>query len=107
MSPQPTELLGRELDRFQAAVGGWQDATFPRKTRRSIVAHLKEEVGELEQSHAREEVADCFLLLLGYAHHCGFSLYDAAAGKFAVNKARKWGKPDPNGVVHHVKERRS
>lgn len=89
------------LDDLQAAQGAWSAATFPLQTPASILAHLAEEVVELQESLEPEEAADCLLLLLGLAAVRGFSLWEAATSKHAVNKARRWTAPDPNGVVHH------
>lgn len=46
-------------------------------------------------------------LLFGCADRMGMSyqdIQDAIAAKFAINKARKWGKPNEKGVVNHVDE---
>ena len=94
----------KTLDELQARHGAWSAATFPHQTPSSIVAHLREEVDELAQDFAADEAADCLLLLLGLAAVRGFSLWEAATSKHAVNKARTWGTPDPNGVVHHARE---
>jgi NTP pyrophosphatase (non-canonical NTP hydrolase) len=99
------------LDAFQKRVGEWADATFTQATPTSIVAHLRREVEELAATthlgppDAEEaEAADCFLLLLHLAHRRGYSLLGAAHGKFAENRARRWGQPDAEGVVEHVRE---
>ena len=51
-----------------------------------------------------EVAADCFLLLLHYAHRRGFSLLNAADRKFTENTLRRWGQPDAEGVVEHERE---
>lgn len=96
------------LDRFQARVGAWAEATFTASTPASILAHLAREVEEARAANRlgpfeaeEEEAADCFLLLLHYAHRRGFSLLDAADRKFAENRLRRWGEPDAEGVVEH------
>ena len=87
--------------------GTWADATFaPDGGYRGpgIVAHLKKEVVELaENPRDMEELADCMLLLFHLAHQNGGNLQSAIARKFAINQRRKWGKPDANGVVEHVR----
>lgn len=88
---------------FQDKVGEWGNYTFPRGTPDSIVTHLKKEVEELAESHDPAEAADCFLLLLQHAHRCGYDLAAEAIKKFEINKNRKWGIPDAEGVVEHIR----
>jgi NTP pyrophosphatase (non-canonical NTP hydrolase) len=100
-------------------VSVWQKQTFGQATALSKLAHLLEEIVELkdelinEKKHPtvtnfnniRMEFADCFLLIFGSASSYGFSyenICDAIQEKFEINKARKWGKPNENGVVKHV-----
>lgn len=109
----------------------WSDATFGYGQRTtSIVYHLKKEVVELIQAlnktyelgcdesvgvgelgrqilRTEFEYADCFMLLLDSAHHFGLSaenIFDLTRKKLEINKKRKWGEPDKNGVVEHIKE---
>jgi NTP pyrophosphatase (non-canonical NTP hydrolase) len=96
------------LDAYQRKVGRWAESVFTQATPASIAAHLAREVEELRAvTHLgppegeEEEAADCFLLLLHYAHRRGFSLLDAADRKFTENKLRRWGQPDAEGVVEH------
>ena len=52
------------------------------------------------------EIADCFMLLLDSAHHVGIThneILQATKEKLEINKKRKWGNPDENGVVEHIK----
>lgn len=52
------------------------------------------------------EFADCFTLLFGAASSYGMSYNDilnCIEDKMIINKKRKWGKPDENGVVNHIK----
>lgn len=90
----------------------WQKQTFPRSTTESKLGHLCEEIIELfaeikmkgEKKH--EEFADCFILLFGAAAVDGMSYEDickAIDDKMAINRSRKWGKPDAFGVVRHIK----
>lgn len=97
------------LDAFQRWVGTWGEATFGRSTPASVIEHLADEVAELRHaergtvvSDHEAEAADCLLLLLHYAHKRGFSLFDAAARKFDVNRRRRWDEPDARGVVRHI-----
>ncbi len=82
-----------DLDRLQLAVGTWVAESFPGATAASIIAHLREEVGELHdapESLRAEEAADCLLLLLTLAHHERFSLMEAAEAKHRINLTRTW-----------------
>ncbi len=93
-------------------ISAWQKKTFGEATALSKIAHLKEEITELEwdlcspDSNARLEYADCFLLLFGSAAAHGMSYEDICnciEEKMKINYKRKWGKPDRNGVVNHIK----
>jgi NTP pyrophosphatase (non-canonical NTP hydrolase) len=116
------------LDRFQAEVGRWADATFPASTPISKARHLLREAGEVCELSAvidfagampaalepvreaveaellpqlADECADALLLLLHIAHAEGFSLLGAARRKFTENQLRTWLQPDTQGVVEH------
>lgn len=89
----------------------WQKETFPNANAISKIHHLKEEVTELltdlenDSPNRAKEYADCIMLLYGSAHADGMSFEDicnAIENKFIINKNRKWGKPDENGVVKHL-----
>jgi NTP pyrophosphatase (non-canonical NTP hydrolase) len=89
----------------------WQKEVFPEATPESKIHHLKEEVNELlsdirtNNPNRRLEYADCIFLLFGCAAADGFNYEDicnAIDEKFKINKKRKWGKPDENGVVKHL-----
>lgn len=88
--------------------GAWANATFAADggyRGPGIVAHLAKEVAELaENPRDMEELADCMLLLFHLAHQNGGNLQAAIARKLEINKRRKWGKPDAQGVVEHVRE---
>lgn len=92
-------------------IATWQKETFGEATPLSKIAHLKQEIDELEIDLAidgidkRLEFADCFLLLFGAASSDGMTyqdIVDAIQEKFDICKTRKWGKPDANGVVKHI-----
>lgn len=92
-------------------ITGWQKATFPSATSDSKIHHLMQEIKELSEEKdpvAKSlEYADCFFLLFGAAAADGYSYEEICAAidiKFGINKRRKWGKPDENGVVNHVKQ---
>lgn len=94
-------------------ITAWQEETFGNATALSKVNHLIEEVGELKEDlengnpMVKHEFADCILLLYGSAKSHGFSYNDINTiirEKFEIVKQRKWGEPDENGVVKHIKE---
>lgn len=91
--------------KFQHMAGTWSDTTFPSSTDASRIAHTRDELDELEEAPGDPlENADVILLMTHQAHVHGYNLFDAAMQKFVIVKARKWGKPDERGVVHHIKE---
>jgi len=108
-------------------VAEWSDSTFGDCQRNpGIVYHLIKEVPELIEAiknyqdensvvHPSKsnqllekvyyEFADCFMLLLDSAHHMAISfetIIKYTKKKLEINKKRKWGKPDKNGVVEHI-----
>lgn len=120
-----------ELEILMNDIAAWSDATFGNGQRNPAIAyHLKKEVDELiealEKTNAlacdesvgigefgrqikrtKMEFADCFMLLLDSAYHFGINtegLINLAREKLRINKTRKWGNPDKNGVVEHIKE---
>ena len=102
------------VNTLQVYVGMWAYSTFPGATSKSIVAHLKKEVAELDSAiesneHAdiAEESADCLLLLYHLAHKNNFSLILEAEKKMAGNEKRTWGPPDKDGVREHIEDRPS
>jgi hypothetical protein len=95
------------LSAVQAEIGEWARTTFPQSTKESWVAHMLREVGELAENHSPEEAADCHILLLGHAHINGYDLLSATLAKMAINRNRKWGKPDHEGVVEHEEPNKS
>ena len=111
-------------------ISEWSNATFGEGQRNpAIVHHLKKEVDELIEAlnktnafgydnsigvgefkrkceKTEMEFADCFMLLLDSAHHFDLTaenLINLTRKKLDINKSRKWGKPDKNGVVEHIK----
>lgn len=105
--------MRKALQSLQDEIGGWGDATFPKSTPETVLAHFREEVAELLEvapmmpdhpSHDEaEEAADVFLLLLHFAHKKGFSLFDVTERKMAINRARRWNtEPEPAGHFKHA-----
>lgn len=92
-------------------ISAWQKETFGHATAMSKIAHLADEIIELVHAiktndpGKRLEFADCFFLLFGAAAADGMSYEDICSAiqeKFEINKLRKWGEPDENGVVNHI-----
>jgi hypothetical protein len=92
------------LDDLQHLHGAWSDATSPRRTPAGLVARLREGVEALAAGHDPAAAAACLLLLLGHAHARGSSPWDAAVAKCAADRARRWGAPDADGIVHQERE---
>jgi len=111
-------------------VSEWSDSKFGKENRTlPIIHHLKKEVKELIEAieeaeslevdciidveyyyeqveKAKIEFVDCFMLLIDGIKHFGISeeeLFKLSRIKFDINRNRKWGKPDKNGVVEHIK----
>ena len=114
VSKENLKPIKMNRDLFKS-VTNWQVETFGQATAMSKIAHLKEEIEELNDElfldnqhtdHKRLEFADCFILLFGAAASDGMTYEDickAIEEKMVINKARKWGTPDKDGVVNHIK----
>lgn len=95
------------FDTFQHEVGLWARKTFPGSTDMAKLKHLQKEVVELMEAHGdrrKEEAADCLLILMHFAEAHGFSLLGAARDKHEINRKRRWGKPDKDGVIEHIRD---
>ncbi len=97
------------LDTLQAEIGAWAEATFKDRPPIGVVKHLRREVEELAMAliageSTEEETADILILALNHAHLHGFSALAAVQAKMAKNRARRWGPPDSEGVMEHVRE---
>lgn len=106
--PSPTQA-------FMDDVRQWADNTFGRDRKvTAVLHHLQQEVIEaieaVEQQNDKEvkaEFADMFILILNASSKYGMrydELFEAAQIKMAINKSRKWGTADKNGVVNHIKK---
>jgi len=118
-----------ELQILMNDISEWSDSTFGNNQKNpAIVYHLKKEVDELIEAlvksnalgcddsigigeferqieETKMEFADCFMLLLDSASHFHMTaeeLIEVAKKKLEINKARKWGTPDINGVIEHL-----
>lgn len=91
---------------IQNEIGEFTDKTFGQSTVESKFEHLREELDEVIADPKDElEWADCLILLLDAARREGFDMTDlhkAITKKMEINRARKWGSADENGVVKHI-----
>jgi len=100
------------MDRWQQLqhdIGVFTDKTFGESTPEAKALHLSEEAKEAAADPQDIiEWADCQILLLDGLRKAGFTtedLYQAVLRKMEINKTRKWGEKDENGIVRHVKEK--
>lgn len=105
------ETKPTDLKEFWRQHSQWSQATFGADTERGPIGalnHLAKEVKEaLACPSDLTEYADMVFLVFDSCRRAGFSFNDlvrAVWDKFAVNKARKWGPPGPDGACHHVQE---
>lgn len=92
------------LDRLAVEGPEFSCRTFPSATPESISAHLLREAAELVAAPLDPaEMADVALLLFHLASKVGVDLRAAIAAKLAINRARAWGEPNPEGFVEHVR----
>jgi len=120
-----------DIQKLQDDIKKWSDGAFGvHRTGKPIAHHLKKEIDELitaldvfhqgtysdnitvgamqvvnKRHHILMESVDCFTLLLDVLAHEQFDvneLVEASYFKLEINKKRKWGKPDENGVVEHI-----
>ena len=120
------EMFISGLQRLMNDISEWSDKTFGEYQRNPVILyHLKKEVDELIElfesagqisdnddamkwdNSVLYEYADCMMLLLDSAKHHGLSatkLLFITRMKLNLNKTRKWGKPDENGVVEHISD---
>lgn len=92
----------------------WQRKVFVGESSLAAAKHLREEADELIKAieiggAARDitinnEIADVMILLIAVADREHRDILLATDYKMNINEARKWGKPDSEGVTHHIKE---
>ena len=115
-------IKANPISPIQQSIAEWSKATFGlgithQKSWRfpGMLAHLKKEVAELDAKVPKdgsnllvdlvvEELADCAMLLLDMANQLNVDLLSEVKKKLEINKARKWGKPNPDGSVEHIRE---
>lgn len=120
------------MDKLQSLINEiseWSNETFGYGQRNpAILHHLKKEVVELIESIEKyqkdntihkpyseanillknvwDEYADCIILILDSANNFGLSaerLLYLSKQKLEICKKRKWGEPNENGVIEHIK----
>jgi len=93
--------------KMQDDIGEFTEKTFGKGTVKGKITHLAEELEEvLADPDDRHEWADCMILLLGAARCAGLDMNDlhqAMQEKMDINRKRKWGPPDEDGIVRHVR----
>ena len=98
-----------DQDNFQADQKRWSDKTFVGQPLSGKFSHLRREINELEENPKDiMEYADCYFLLTDIAAKNNVLLSDiheAAIEKLEINKKRKWGKPNADGSVEHIKDK--
>lgn len=96
------------LASLQSEVVKWANQTFPGQTRESVTKHLVKEAKELaSKPWDISEMADVLILLVRAANLnqiSADSLLSATFNKHEINKLRKWGPPNADGVQEHLRE---
>lgn len=103
------------LQELMIEIEEWAGSTFKDQPLTGKAQHLVKEAEELKaelendinSDETKEEIADCFILLVNIATKAGLTannlLYEVEL-KMAKNKARKWGKLNEQGYSEHIKE---
>ena len=91
------------MDSLQYEIGKWGEQTFGAGRPGPILAHFKKEVKELLENGEPSEAADCLILLFQHAYSTGYDLMDEVRKKMEINRKRRWGKPDSEGVIEHIR----
>jgi hypothetical protein len=100
--------MNSRIQQLQNEIAIWSDNTFGTGRPAAIpLHHLAKEIQELIASPEDSmEYADCLILLLDAYRMSGGSadqLIETCYEKLEINRKRKWGKPDRNGVVEHIR----
>ncbi len=95
---------------LQDMIGEWEIKTFPDQTIEGMKNHLKREIIEYfnakDFANEIEESCDIVILLLGIAHRQNYDLLAQIREKFECDLMhRKWGVPDAEGVISHIKDK--
>ena len=101
LNTQSFNLLFHEIVLWQKETFGKSDSPLP------PLKHLVKEVQELIDAPLdRIEYADCLFLLFNALDIIGCTPDDflhAVRKKLEINQSRKWGSPDKDGVVEHLR----
>jgi hypothetical protein len=88
--------------KFVSEHSQWADETFATQTIDGVIAHLKREAQEIIDAQTVPDVisesVDVLMLAINLCHKTGFDFLKHVWRKFEINKARKWGKRDSEGV---------
>lgn len=96
--------LADSLDGALAEAVTWANQTFD-TTSRAKATHICREALELRENPADGgEMADILILLAHLADREGVNLAEAVRQKLAINRQRRYGESDADGVVEHVRE---
>lgn len=109
--PGKIDTNSLSLGEFWDLHAEWSRTTFGSDAERGPagpLAHMAKEIAEV-QANPKDlmEYADLLLLLFDACRRAGFNFHQlrrAACEKLKINKARKWGKPNADGSVEHVRE---
>jgi hypothetical protein len=101
--------MSSRIQQLQNEIANWSDTTFGTDRSADIpLCHLAKEIEELIASpNDSFEYADCLILLLDAYRMTGGTadeLIETCYQKLEINRKRKWGVPDKNGVVEHIRE---
>lgn len=99
------------LDKFWNELSVWSQATFGSDSVRGPqgpLKHLKKEVEEcLKNPSDIFEYADLLFLVFDSCRRAGFTydeLCTTVHAKLEINKNRRWGKPNENEAIEHIRE---
>ena len=107
----PLDFERWAMDDLQKEINNWAVEALPAATTLAHYEKLQKEVLELGDAlrnrhsakhDAGQEIADCIMILLAIAQKNGYSAAEEIRKKFEINKKRKWGPPDANGVYQHL-----
>lgn len=108
VKPKPFNLI--DLQIISDSIAKFSDDVFGKdRPFTAPLYHMKLKIDEVIESGDEEEFADVLLLLLDsyrkrYTNNSTQDLLNFAAKKIEILKNRKLQKPDPNGVIQHIRE---
>lgn len=78
------------IDEWQIRIKTFVKEKLPDATTDTVIAHLKDEIKELEETGDPKEIADCMFLLIHYAIITDCRLSHAMRDKFKIIKNREY-----------------